>query len=206
MPDRKLSARYPTDLPAWQKLKAHYRDDMKQRRIADLFARDKKRCERFSVQSGDLYLDYSKNLLNATTRKHLLALAKQANVRDAIEAMFAGEHINSTEDRAVLHVALRSKLSDQVALETPGVREIWQILNEMDEYVTAVHNGDIRGRTGHSVRSRLSSAIRYRARAASRDARASANCGFRRTRSLGSPSPIFDHSPLATSDSSCSCA
>ena len=151
MPDRKLSARYPTDLPAWQKLKAHYRDDMKQRRIADLFARDKKRCERFSVQSGDLYLDYSKNLLNATTRKHLLALAKQANVRDAIEAMFAGENINSTEDRAVLHVALRSKLSDQVALETPGVREIWQILNEMDEYVTALHNGDIRGRTGQRL-------------------------------------------------------
>ena len=52
---------------------------MKQRRIADLFARDKKRCERFSVQSGDLYLDYSKNLLNAATRKHLLALAKQAS-------------------------------------------------------------------------------------------------------------------------------
>jgi len=139
------------DLPAWQKLKAHYRDDMKQRHIADLFARDKKRSERFSVQSGDLYLDYSKNLLNATTRKHLLTLAKQASVHDAIEAMFAGEHINTTEDRAVLHVALRSKLSDQVALETPGVREIWQILNEMDEYVTAVHNGDIRGRTGQRL-------------------------------------------------------
>ena len=132
MPDKKLSARYPTDLPAWQKLKAHYRDDMKKRRIADLFARDKKRPEKFSVQSGDLTLDYSKNLVSATTRKLLVSLAKQAKVQDAVEAMFAGDHINATEDRAALHVALRSKLSDQVAHKTPGIRAVWNVLNDMD--------------------------------------------------------------------------
>ena len=151
MPDKKFSARYPTDLPAWQKLKAHYRDDMKQRRIADLFNREKKRAQRFSLQSGDLYLDYSKNLLNAATKKHLIALARQAGVPAAIKRMFDGERINSTEDRSVLHVALRSKLSDQVALEVEGVREIWKVLNSMDEYVTAVHEGDIRGRTGQRL-------------------------------------------------------
>jgi glucose-6-phosphate isomerase len=148
VPDKKLSARYPTDLPAWQKLKAHYRDDMKKRRIADLFARDKKRPENFSVQSGDLYLDYSKNLLSATTRKLLVSLAKQAKVQDAVEAMFAGDHINSTEDRAALHVALRSKLSDQVAHKTPGIRAVWNVQNDMDEYVTAVNDGEIKGHTG----------------------------------------------------------
>ena len=148
MPDKKLSARYPTDLPAWQKLKAHYRDDMKKRRIADLFARDKKRPENFSLQSGDLYLDYSKNLLSAQTRKLLISLAKQTKVQDAIEAMFAGDHINSTEERAALHVALRAKLSDQGAHQTPGIRAVWHVLTDMDEYVTAVNDGDIKGHSG----------------------------------------------------------
>jgi glucose-6-phosphate isomerase len=148
VPDKKLSARYPTDLPAWQKLKAHYREDMKKRRIADLFARDRQRPQNFSVRSGDLYLDYSKNLLSATTRNLLLSLAKQANVADAVDAMFAGDHINATEDRAALHVALRSKLSDQVGHKTPGIRAIWHVLNDMDEYVTAVNDGEIKGHSG----------------------------------------------------------
>jgi glucose-6-phosphate isomerase len=148
VPDKKLSARYPTDLPAWQKLKVHYRDDMKKQRIAALFASDKKRAERFTLQAGDLTLDYSKNILSATTRKLLVSLAKQAKVQKAIEAMFTGDHINSTEDRAALHVALRSKLSDQVGHKTPGIRAVWHVLNDMDEYVTAVNDGDIKGNTG----------------------------------------------------------
>jgi len=147
VPDKKLSARYPTDLPAWQKLKAHYRE-MKKQRIADLFASDEKRAEKFTLQAGDLTLDYSKNILSATTRKLLIGLAKQAKVSKAIEAMFDGDHINVTEDRAALHVALRSKLSDQVGHKTPGIRAVWHVLNDMDEYVTAVNDGDIKGHSG----------------------------------------------------------
>ena len=124
---------------------------MKSCRIGELFAKDKRRFERFSLQSGDLFLDYSKNLLSPETRKLLLNLARDAGIEKMRDAMFAGEHINTTEDRAVLHVALRSKLSDQIALDEPGVSEIWQTLDEMGQFVDAVHDGSIRGHTGRRL-------------------------------------------------------
>jgi len=151
VPKEKLSARYPTDLPAWKALKAHYRDDMKAQSLADLFKRDKQRFTGYSVEAAELTLDYSKNFLNGKTRKLLVKLAEETGVRDAVEAMFAGEAINTTENRAVLHVALRSKLSDQVALEVPGVAEIWQILEQMTQFVSAVRKGEIRGRNGRQL-------------------------------------------------------
>ena len=146
--DRDLSARYPTDLKAWQALKTHYRDSMRGAELKALFARDKERANGYSLQSNDLLLDYSKNHVSATTRKLLIRLAKEAAVPAAIEAMFGGETINQTEGRSVLHVALRSKISDTVALETPGVREIWEVLSSMEEFVDAVHTGAIVGSTG----------------------------------------------------------
>jgi len=149
--NRTLSARYPTDLPAWKALAKHYKDDMRSKHLRDLFARDKKRAERYSVEANDLALDFSKNHINATTLKQFAQLAKQADVAAAIEAMFAGEKINQTEDRSVLHVALRSKISDMVALETPGVREIWEVLTNMEAFVDGVHSGKIRGSTRKKI-------------------------------------------------------
>ncbi|MGB5257406.1 MAG: glucose-6-phosphate isomerase, partial [Woeseiaceae bacterium] len=146
--ERKLSARYPTDLAAWKKLQAHYREDMRDRTLRDLFRRDKKRVERFGLEANDLFLDYSKNHVNNATRKLLVQLAKQANVPAAIDAMFSGERINKTEDRAVLHGALRAKISDRVALETPGVPEVWEVLTKIESFVDAVHSGTIKGSTG----------------------------------------------------------
>ncbi|MCP4300773.1 MAG: glucose-6-phosphate isomerase, partial [Gammaproteobacteria bacterium] len=146
--DRKLSARYPTDLAAWKSLAKHYRADMRDRTLRELFARDKKRVERFGLEANDLFLDYSKNHLNSTTRKLLIRLAKQAHVPAAIDAMFPGERINNTEDRSVLHAALRAKISDTVALETPGVPEVWEVLTNMESFVDDVHSGQITGRTG----------------------------------------------------------
>ena len=125
--NRKLSARYPTDLTAWQALKSH-NGEMRKRAITDLFAKDAKRVEKFTLTAGNLTLDYSKNLISAATTKLFVRLAKEASVPAAIDAMFSGEAINKTEGRAALHVALRSKISDQVALETPGVKEVWQVL------------------------------------------------------------------------------
>ena len=145
--ERKLSARYPTDLAAWQALKAHYAE-LRGRPLTGLFAKDKQRAERFTLEAGNLVLDYSKNHVNATTRKLFGQLARGANVPAAIEAMFSGERINETEDRSVLHVALRSKISDTVALETPGVREVWEVLTRMEEFVEAVRSGGIRGSSG----------------------------------------------------------
>jgi glucose-6-phosphate isomerase len=124
---------------------------MRTRKIAHLFSRDASRAERFSLSAGNLTLDYSKNLVNAATRKLFARLAKEAQVPAAIEAMFAGEHINQTEDRAVLHAALRSKISDQVALETPGVREVWEVLSKMEEFIDGVHSGAINGSTSRRL-------------------------------------------------------
>ena len=149
--ERKLSARYPTDLPAWKALAEHYKNDMRSKHLRDLFARDKKRGERFSIEANDLTLDYSKNHVNATTVKRFAQLAKQADVPAAIEAMFAGEKINKTENRSVLHVALRSKISDMVALDTPGVREVWEVLTNMEAFVDGVHSGKIRGSTRKKI-------------------------------------------------------
>jgi len=146
--DGRLSTGYPTDLPSWQALKGHWRDDMKSRPLSGLFSRDKKRFERYSLQSGDIFLDYSKNFLNANTRKLLLRLAREAQVAAAIEAMFSGERINTTEDRPALHVALRAKISDRVAHELPGLAEVWRTLTRMEQFVAAVHDGSVRGHTG----------------------------------------------------------
>lgn len=148
MPDTRLSPRFPTDLPAWQALKSHYRDDMKHASMQALFARDKQRFAEFSLQSGDLFLDYSKNIVSRKTRKLLIKLAKEAHVLQQAERMFRGEPINTTEGRSVLHVALRAKMSDQVALETPGVPDVWRVLDQMEGFVDAVLSGDVRGSTG----------------------------------------------------------
>jgi len=145
--NRKLSARYPTDLTAWKALKEHY-GEMRKRAIPELFAKDARRVERFTLTTGNLTLDYSKNLVNATTTKLFARLAKEASVPAAIDAMFSGETINKTESRAVLHAALRSKISDQVALETPGVRDVWQVLTNMEDFVDGVQRGKIKGSTG----------------------------------------------------------
>ena len=146
-----LSARYPTDLPAWRALQRHYREEMKTRQIAELFVRDRGRAENFSLQGAGLQLDYSKNLMSRTTRKLLLALAKQARVADAVDAMFSGRHVNNTEDRPALHAALRSKISDQVGLQTPDVREVWKVLDQMEQFVDAVNSGELKGYSGQRL-------------------------------------------------------
>ncbi len=148
VPDPATGPRFPTDLPAWQALKEHRRDAMRGRSLRDLFRRDRERASRCRLQSGDLHLDYSKNYLTATTHRLLSRLARDAGVPAAIEAMFSGELINPTEGRPALHVALRSKLSDKVALDVPGVSDIWQVLNRMESFVRDVHEGRITGHTG----------------------------------------------------------
>ena len=150
MPERKLSARYPTDLPAWKALKAHQKLIAKQP-LRELCANEQGRFEAFSLEAGDLLLDYSKNSLTTETRDLLLALADEAGLETMFEAMFSGDHINVTEDRAVLHAALRAELSDQVGLEEPGVSEVWQTLNEIETFVDNVQSGRISGATGRRL-------------------------------------------------------
>jgi glucose-6-phosphate isomerase len=147
VPDHSASAAYPTDLPAWQALLHHHAQQMHDAHLRDLFANDANRFAGFTLAACDLFLDYSKNILDANTRQLLVSLATEAGVREAIDAMFAGAELNNTEGRSVLHVALRSKPSDGIAPQEPGVNEIWPTLEAMTAFVEGVHDGDIRGCT-----------------------------------------------------------
>ena len=109
-----LSDAYPTDLPAWEDLAKHFDAQTKKLQIRDLFVQDGQRFENYSLQAGDLFLDYSKNLLTEKTLSLLVKLADEAAVPDVVEAMFAGKKINNTEDRPVLHAALRAKVVKMV--------------------------------------------------------------------------------------------
>jgi glucose-6-phosphate isomerase len=96
-----------TQLGAWKALEEHYRQ-IRDVHLRRLFADDPRRGERFAIEAEGLYLDYSKHRVNAETMRLLLALVEETGLRGRIDAMFAGEQINVTEKRAVLHVALRT--------------------------------------------------------------------------------------------------
>src|SRR5690349_9466460 len=101
------SATRLTDLPEWRALDAHA-SAMKDVHLRTLFANDATRGTRFAVEAAGLYLDYSKHRVTAETLEHLVALAEAVKLRDRIEAMMRGDRINVTENRPVLHVALRA--------------------------------------------------------------------------------------------------
>jgi glucose-6-phosphate isomerase len=143
-----FSARYPVDLPAWKSLATHYRKDLRTLSIADLFAKERNRAASYVLEAGDLVVDYSKNRINNKTRKLLYRLAREAKVQAAIESMFSGAALNNTEGRPALHVALRAKMSDRVAHERRDVAEVWRTLTQIEQFVTAVHDGGLLGHTG----------------------------------------------------------
>jgi len=144
MPDITLS-------PTWQALKEE-RKAWKALHLRNLFARDKKRAERFSLQMDDLLLDYSKNLIRPQTLRLLLRLAKEAGVETLRDAMFAGEKINLTEGRAVLHTALRNRSDRPVLVDghdvMPDVREV---LARMRAFADRVRTGKWKGYTGKPI-------------------------------------------------------
>src|SRR5512136_3136699 len=109
-----------TDSPAWQALSKH-QSEMAGVHMRDLFARDPQRFERFSLRLGDILFDYSKNRITEETMSLLLDLARQANLASKIAAMFSGAKINVTEDRAVLHIALRNRSNRPIFVERQDV-------------------------------------------------------------------------------------
>lgn len=151
MPERKLTRQYPIDLPAWQALKRH-RSVFDTVSLAQLFADDPNRFERFTLAGGDLFLDYSKNILTRETCKLLGELADQCGIRESIAAMFSGDHVNVTENRAVLHAALRAEETDDTGGDEAGVSDIGSVLAAMAEFVDAVHGGHLRGASGSNIR------------------------------------------------------
>ena len=108
--------------PEWQALRKHHQE-LKDRPLRELFAADPSRGETMTCEAGDLYLDYSKQRVTGETLGLLVALAERAGLRGRIDAMFAGQRINVTEDRSVLHTALRAPEGSQILLDGHNVVE-----------------------------------------------------------------------------------
>jgi glucose-6-phosphate isomerase len=138
--------------PEWKALESHY-DGMSQAHLRSLFADDPQRGPNLTVQAGDLVLDYSKNRLTAETIALLVALAERAGLRERIEAMFAGERVNVTEDRPVLHVALRARRDDVISVDGRNVvPEVHKVLDRMADFSRRVRSGEWTGHTGQPIR------------------------------------------------------
>jgi glucose-6-phosphate isomerase len=132
-------------LPSWQALRQH-RLAMHEFSMRDAFASDPQRFETFSLSACGLFLDYSKNLINAETKRLLMAMAREAGLEQAIRALFDGEKLNHSENRPALHTALRRPLSDKVLCDGVDVMpEVQRVLHQMTELVGRIHNGLWRG-------------------------------------------------------------
>ena len=141
-----------TQQPAWQALAAHHRQ-VKDVQLRTLFAQDATRGERFTAEAVGLYLDYSKNRVTDETLRLLLNLAEASDLRGRISAMFRGDKINITENRAVLHVALRAQPDEQIAVDGEDVvPEVHVVLARMVDFAVRVRSGDWKGHTGKPIR------------------------------------------------------
>ena len=151
-PDLALPCVPFTELPAYTHLIAH-RDGMAKVHMRDLFASDPERFARFSLRLGDLLVDYSKNRVTEKTLDLLVRLAGEAWLRGWIDALFSGEKINRTENRAVLHVALRNRSNRPILVDGEDVMPaINAVLAKMRGLSDRVRAGEWRGHTGKPVR------------------------------------------------------
>ena len=142
----------PTKTAAWQALQQHF-EQMKDVKIADLFASDNNRFATFSATFDDqMLVDFSKNRITAETMEKLQALAKETELQDAIKSMFSGEKINRTEDRAVLHVALRNRSNTPILVDGKDVMpEVNAVLAKMKSFSERIISGDWKGFTGKAI-------------------------------------------------------
>ena len=140
-----------SQLPAWKGLEEHYQE-VSGLHMRDLFATDPERFDKFSLHLGDILFDYSKNRITEKTVSLLLDLARQAGLADKIQAMFGGEKINSTEGRAVLHVALRNRSDRPILVDGEDVMpEVNGVLAKMRVFSDAVRSGTWKGYTGKPI-------------------------------------------------------
>ena len=142
----------PTELPAWKALEAN-RDQIAKTTIKELFAADPGRGERLTAEACGLYLDYSKNRVNDETLSLLVQLAREAGLEEHRDKMFAGEKINITEDRAVLHVALRAPRGEVIRVDgVDVVPEVHKVLEEMGAFAERIRTGKWKGHSGKKIR------------------------------------------------------
>src|SRR5208283_1909901 len=141
-----------TETPAYKALGAHY-EKIRNTHLRTLFAEDPKRADTFSLEQVGLYFDYSKHRITAETVKLLLELAEQSGLRERTEAMFRGDKINLTENRAVLHVALRAPKGASIVMDGRNVVSgVHAVLDKMAEFSNRVRSGAWKGHTGKPIR------------------------------------------------------
>ena len=137
---------------AWKALAAHHQS-VRELHLRKLFADDPKRGERLTAEAAGLYLDYSKNRITDETLKLLLQLAEESGLRERIDAMFRGEKINVTENRAVLHVALRAPRGASIVVDGENVvPQVHAVLDKMADFSNRVRSGEWKGHTGKRIR------------------------------------------------------
>jgi glucose-6-phosphate isomerase len=137
---------------AWRALENHY-DAMRSRHLRELFAHDPARGERMTAEAIGIFLDYSKNRVDDETLRLLIELAEQSGLRERIDAMFRGEKINVTENRAVLHVALRAPKGTSIMVDGKNVvPEVHGVLDKMADFANRVRSGQWQGHTGKRIR------------------------------------------------------
>jgi glucose-6-phosphate isomerase len=140
------------DRKAWQALQRHHAE-IGDRHLRDLFEEDPGRGERLTAEAVGIYLDYSKNRVTDETMRLLVELAEESGVPERRDAMFRGEHINVSEDRAVLHVALRMPEDASLIVDgTDVVREVHDVLDRMTDFADRVRSGEWKGYTGKRIR------------------------------------------------------
>ena len=143
----------PTNTQAWFVLQKHYEEEMNRRHMRDLFASDPDRFKKFSITLGEILFDYSKNIINEKTLKLLLQLAEDCNVKQAIADQFAGAPINETENRAVLHTALRSFDPTPILVDGADIKPgIQKVRAQMEAFCAAIHSGSHTGYTGKKIK------------------------------------------------------
>jgi glucose-6-phosphate isomerase len=146
-PSRRL-----TEQPAWQELESHCQK-VRALHLRDLFANDSERGQRLTAEATGIFLDYSKNRITAETLPLLLRLAEEIGLRQRIDAMFHGDKINRTENRAVLHVALRAPRGTSIMVDgTDVVPPVHEVLDRMSAFSQRVRGGEWKGHTGKRIR------------------------------------------------------
>ncbi|HUS02457.1 MAG TPA: glucose-6-phosphate isomerase [Chitinophagaceae bacterium] len=142
----------PTVTSAWKELQKHY-EEIKHTHLKELFIEDENRFKKYTLSAQDIICDYSKNIITDKTLELLLKLAEECELKTAIEAMFNAEKINETEDRAVLHTALRNCFDKPVLLDgkdvMPGVKKV---LEQMRDFCKKVHEGEWKGYSGKKIK------------------------------------------------------
>ena len=142
----------PAATSAWADLDAHF-NNIKDVHMRDLFSSDPERFTKFSIQSGDVLFDYSKNRITAETIRLLINLAEECNLREATSSMFSGVRINETEDRAVLHTALRNFSGKKVTYDGQDIMpEVKGVLKKMSSFCNSIHSGEWKGYSGKKIR------------------------------------------------------